>query len=207
MAVYTLIKNNHLMNFLDDYKIGKLHSFEGILEGVENTNYKIVTSKDKYILTIFEKRVNIDELPFFIELQKHLSNKSIKCPKPIPDRNNNYINLIKEKKCVIMSFLEGKKLKSINPKHCYQIGEELAKMHQNTKDFKLKRENDLRQNKWKKIFEKSKNSNNSKYHDLFSDIENELNFLEKNWPEELPKGVIHADVFQDNVFFIKENVC
>ena len=129
MAVYTSIDNQSLNVLLKNYNIGELLKYEGILEGVENTNYKITTTKNKFILTIFEKRVNEDELPFFIELQHHLSKKNIKCPSPIADKDNNYINVIKTKKFVIMSFLEGEKLYDVKPNHCLQLGEEIANIH------------------------------------------------------------------------------
>ena len=206
MAVYTSIDDQNLNIFLKNYNIGELLKYEGILEGVENTNYKITTIENKFILTIFEKRVNEDELPFFIELQHHLSKKNIKCPNPIADKNNNYINVIKEKKSVIMSFLEGEKLKDVKPNHCLQLGEEIANMHLNTADFNLSRKNNLDQSNWKFILRKCQNTENKKYSQFYKLIEDELMFLEKNWPKNLPSGVIHADIFQDNVFFIKEKL-
>ena len=206
MAVYTSIDDQNLNIFLKNYNIGELLKYEGILEGVENTNYKITTIENKFILTIFEKRVNEDELPFFIELQHHLSKKNIKCPNPIADKNNNYINVIKEKKSVIMSFLEGEKLKDVKPNHCLQLGEEIANMHLNTADFNLCRKNNLDQSNWKFILRKCQNTENKKYSQFYKLIEDELMFLEKNWPKNLPSGVIHADIFQDNVFFIKEKL-
>ena len=159
MAVYTSITKEDLLSFLNKYNIGVLYNFTGILEGVENTNYKINTSKGVFILTIFEKRVKENEIPFFIELQNHLSNKKIKCPKPISDRTDKFINTFKNKPCVIMSFLEGKKIDIVTSQHCLQVGEELAKMHQHTRDFVLKRKNNLHQSEWRMIFEKCQNIN------------------------------------------------
>ena len=201
MAVYTSITKKNLESFLENYDLGTLNNFEGILEGVENTNYKIFTSKNVFILTIFEKRVNSEELPFFIQLQKYLCNKQIKCPKPIADLNNNYINNIEGKNCVIMSFLEGSKADYVNTNHCYQVAEELAKMHIHTKDFDLTRKNNLNYLSWRNIFNNCKKINLGSYNDLVKPIENELNYLESKWPDNLPKGVVHADIFQDNVFF------
>ena len=166
MAVYTSIDKQTLGAFLEDYKIGELKIFEGILEGVENTNYKIHTTNGLYILTIFEKRVKGDELPFFIELQKHLSVKKIKCPTPIINNNNEYISIIKGKKSVIMSYLDGNKLNYVDPNHCYQVGEEIAKIHLNTKDFNLSRKNNLNQLSWKKIFDGCKKINTEKYNGI-----------------------------------------
>ena len=204
MAVYTNISEENLIELLNSYNIGSLKKFEGILEGVENTNYKIITSKNNYILTIFEKRVNENELPFFIELQKHLFEKNINCPEPIANKNNNFINNIANKKCVIMSFLKGEKLDIVFPKHCYEVGHHLAKMHYSLKDFAMTRENSLNYSRWREIFNKCKLAKNFEDKKLFNDIENELDFLEKKWPNSsssIPKGIIHADLFKDNVFF------
>ncbi len=203
MAVYTSITKKNLESFLENYDIGTLNNFKGILEGVENTNYKIFTSKDVFILTIFEKRVNSEELPFFIQLQKYLCNKQIKCPKPIADLNNNYVNNIEGKNCVIMSFLEGNKAVNVDTRHCYQVAEELAKMHIHTKEFNLTRKNSLNYLSWRNIFNNCKKINLGSYNDLIDPIEKELNYLENKWPSNLPKGVVHADIFQDNVFFKK----
>ena len=217
MAVYTPIEKNSLVSLLNNYDIGDLKSFEGILEGVENTNYKITTSKKKFILTIFEKRVNENELPFFIELQKHLFNKKIRCPKPIADNNNQFINKINNKNYVIMSFLEGKKIEKPTEEHFQQVGLELAKIHQNTKDFSLKRKNSLHFSLWQNILDKCKKSSSARnkislpgynfreqikiYSDFFAPIQKELLYLKRWWPHDLPRGIIHADIFKDNVFF------
>ena len=204
MAVYTSITKKTLSSLIDNYDIGLLKNFEGILEGVENTNYKIKTSQNIYILTIFEKRMNVDELPFFIKLQNHLSNKNIKCPHPIANKSGQHINTIENKPCVIMSFLSGKKIDNPNTHHCYQVGEQIANIHDLTKDFTLTRNNNLHQSNWRNIFEKCQESQDNQYNGLFISIDKELKYLENNWPINLPKGVIHADVFQDNVFFTND---
>ena len=204
MAVYTNIKEENLIHLLNTYNIGSLIKYEGILEGVENTNYKIKTSKNNYILTIFEKRVNESELPFFIALQKHLFEKNINCPEPIANKSNEFINKIVGKKCVIMSFLEGDKLDIVSPKHCYEVGYHLAKMHYSLKDFRMIRQNSLNHSQWKGIFDKCKLSKNLKDEHLIDIIERELFFLKEKWPNNIaniPKGIIHADLFKDNVFF------
>ena len=121
MAVYTLITKEKLSSFLENYNTGSLENFKGVLEGVENSNYKIISSENTFILTIFEKRVKEQDLPFFIELQNHLSKKNIKCPSPIPDRNGNYINTIENKTCVLMSFLKGEKINNATFDHCQQM--------------------------------------------------------------------------------------
>ena len=206
MAVYTPIKKEKLSSFLENYNIGSLENFKGVLEGVENTNYKIITSQDTFILTIFEKRVKEQELPFFIELQNHLSKKNIKCPSPISNRNDRYVNTIENKPCVLMSFLEGKKTDNSTSYHCHQIGELTAKIHLNSKDFTLTRNNGLHQKHWRDIFNKCQKSKDSRYGELYQVIEQELQYLDKKWPRNLPIGIIHGDIFPDNVFFIDSNV-
>ena len=206
MAVYTPIKKEKLSSFLENYNIGSLENFKGVLEGVENTNYKIITSQDTFILTIFEKRVKEQELPFFIELQNHLSKKNIKCPSPISNRNDRYVNTIENKPCVLMSFLEGKKTDNSTSYHCHQIGELTAKIHLNSKDFTLTRNNGLHQKHWGDIFNKCQKSKDSRYGELYQVIEQELQYLDKKWPRNLPIGIIHGDIFPDNVFFIDSNV-
>jgi homoserine kinase type II len=206
MAVYTPITKEKLSSFLENYNIGTLENYKGVLEGVENTNYKIITSQDTFILTIFEKRVKEQELPFFIELQNHLSNKNIKCPSPIPNRNEQYIDTIENKPCVLMSFLEGKKIKNSTSYHCHQIGRLTAKIHLYSKDFNVTRNNGLHQKHWKDIFSKCQNSKDGQYGELYQIIEQELQYLDKKWPGNLPTGIIHGDIFPDNVFFIDNKV-
>jgi len=201
MAVYTKITKHMLESFLENYDLGKLLSFIGIQEGVENTNYKLIMSTGSYIFTIFEKRVNENELPFFVELKNHLFKKNFLCPKPISNKDGIYINKIKNKPCLITTFLNGKKVKFINELHCQQLGKQIALMHINTSDLKIFRENNLSQNYWAKLFDNFKYNKNNKYKYMFKIVEEEINFLENNWPKKLPSGIIHSDVFHDNVFF------
>ena len=201
MAVFTNISKNELELFIKDYDIGNLLSFEGILEGIENTNYKILTSKNIYILTIFEKRTEQSELPFFINLQEHLVKKKFLCPKPVEDKNGKIINTLKGKSCVIISYLMGEKIKKVTEDHCKQVGNIMSLFHLNTKDFKKVRSNKLSYDEWHKIYLKCLSVNSSKFKDCIEIIKIELSFLNKNWPSSLPVGIIHGDVFQDNVFF------
>ena len=203
MAVYTKINQQTLKAFLENYDLGKLLNVEEIQEGVENSNYKLTMTSGSYILTIFERRVKEKDLPFFVQLKKHLVEKNFLCPKPISNKKGHYINQIKNKACMINSFLTGKKPDPVTEKHCKQLGEQIAIMHINTNDFKLSRENTLSQKYWRNLFENFRHNKNTEYQNLFDEINSELNFLEKNWPMDLPCGVIHADAFQDNVFFNK----
>tara|TARA_Y100000590_G_scaffold455547_1_gene604427 strand:+ start:7255 stop:8199 length:945 start_codon:yes stop_codon:yes gene_type:complete len=204
MAVYTKISKENLENFLSKYDLGSLIYYKGIIQGIENTNYKIITDKGTYILTLFEKRVKSKDLPFFINLQKHLSKCKFSCPIPIEDNNKKIINQILNKEAIIVSFLNGLQINKPKPIHCFQVGEMLSKIQKITKNFKLTRKNSLSIGEWKKIFQKCSNISSNKFDSLIATIKEELIYLEKNWPLNLPKGIIHCDVFKDNVFF-KEN--
>jgi homoserine kinase type II len=203
MAVYSPINESELSSLLRQYDIGTLVKFEGILEGIENTNYKVTTSQNNYILTIFEKRVESKDVPFFINLKKHLASKKFLCPEPISDIQGKNINTLKAKSCVLVSFLDGKKVTDITDIHCQQVGEVLASLHIKTKDFNEKRLNSMSSIQWQNIFLKCKNHTNQKFIHMLPIIEEELLYLKNHWPNDLPSGIIHADVFQDNVFFQK----
>ncbi len=206
MAVFTKLKNTELEEFINEYDIGKINSYEEILEGIENSNFRITCDKKNYILTIFEKRVKENDLPFFIDLKSFLNSNNFLCPKPIKDKQGKVINIIKSKKAVIISFLEGKKIDVATNNECRKIGKITADMHSLTSNFKHKRENSLGLKEWKEIFNKCKKINNKQFDVIFNILENELLFLEKNWPSNLPSGIIHADLFRDNVFFNGGNI-
>ena len=202
MAVYSHITEKELIEFLNTYDVGIFKKFEGILEGIENTNYKITTSNNIYILTIFEKRVQIKDLPFFVNLKNHLKRNNFPCPQPIANLQGSFVNMINNKSCLLISYLKGSKTKNATAYQCEQIGEVLSLFHNYTSNFKEKRINRLSHNQWTEIFIKCKKQSIKKYESIISLIEKELEFLKNNWPINLPKGVIHADLFQDNVFFI-----
>jgi homoserine kinase type II len=205
MAVYSPITESDLLSLLEQYDIGSLIKFEGILEGIENTNYKVTTSQNNYILTIFEKRVEFKDIPFFINLKKHLAAKKFLCPKPVSDIQGKNINTLKNKSCVLVSFLNGKKVTDITNTHCQQVGEVLASLHLQTKDFNEKRLNSMSYTEWKNIFLKCKNHLNQDFIHMLPIVEEELVYLKNHWPNDLPSGIVHADVFKDNVFF-KKNI-
>jgi len=181
-----------------------LDSFKRIEEGIENTNYFLSVNKKKFILTIYEKRVKSADLPFFSDLMSSLNKASFKCPAPISNNNNETITNFGGKKLMIVSFLEGKAKQNLSPANCKSIGSEIAKMHELTKNFKLKRQNDLSVNSWRKLFNSVKDKCENIHKDLPRLIEENLNDVEKNWPKDLPRGIIHADLFQDNIFFIQD---
>ena len=201
MAVYTKLNKEKISSILSNYTLGNLKKFEGIKEGIENTNYSIETDKGKYILTIYEKRVNEHDLPFFSELMLELSSKSFICPKPISNKNGTCISDFQNKKFMIVSCLEGKSKRNLSPSECRIVGKETAKLHGLTKNFNFKRKNDLSVKSWRKIFDQVKDKCNRIHPDLPKLIEGNLIDVEKNWPNNLPAGIIHADLFNDNIFF------
>ena len=204
MAVYTKLNQKKIEEILSNYSLGKLDSFKGIEEGIENTNYFLSANKKKFILTIYEKRVKSADLPFFSDLMSSLNKASFKCPAPISNNNNETITNFGGKKLMIVSFLEGKAKQNLSPANCKSIGSEIAKMHDLTKNLKLKRQNDLSVNSWRKLFNSVKDKCENIHKDLPRLIEENLNDVEKNWPKNLPRGIIHADLFHDNIFFIKD---
>ena len=206
MAVYTKLKEKDINNILSNYSIGKLKSFKGIQEGIENTNYSLLVEEKKYILTIYEKRVNPKDLPFFSSLMTGLNLKNFKCPVPIINNHNKTITDYNGKKLMIVSFLEGKAKQILTPDDCKQVGVEVAKMHEITKEFTVQRNNNLSINSWRKLFNSVKDQCVKINKDLPKLIEANLVDVEKNWPKNLPGGIIHADLFSDNIFFHNEKM-
>jgi len=204
MAVYTKFDKKDIEEILSNYSIGKLKYFKGIQEGIENTNYYLLVDEKKYILTIYEKRINPEDLPFFSELMAGLDKKNYKCPVPIINNKNKTISDYKNKKLMIVSFLEGKAKQVLTPYDCKQVGAEVAKMHEITKKFKIKRNNNLSVKSWRNLFNVIKDQCTKINKDLPKLIEKNLIDVEKNWPKNLPNGIIHADLFSDNIFFKNE---
>jgi|TARA_B110000967_G_scaffold208333_1_gene260166 homoserine kinase type II len=204
MAVYTKLNRENVEEILSNYSIGSLREFRGIEEGIENTNYFLLVGNKKYILTIYEKRVNEKDLPFFSNLMSSLNKAGFKCPVPIESNNKRTIINYNNKNLMIVSFLEGKAKSILSPVDCKSVGQEIAKMHQITKDFKMHRANALSINSWRKIFDQVKGKCIQIHKDLPRLIESNLADVEKNWPKDLPTGIIHADLFSDNIFFNNE---
>ena len=201
MAVYTKLSEYQLKEFFSKYDLGKLVNYKEIKEGIENTNYFIQTDKDKYILTLYEKRVDTKDLPFFISLMRNLFDNSFLSPEPMINKNGNYISEVLGKKAAVVSFLVGKAKKVLNPDDCYQVGVYSAKLHLITKKLSGKRKNKLSVSSWRLIYEKVKKDCSKIHTNLPKVIEKNLYEIEKNWPTNIPSGVIHADLFPDNIFF------
>ena len=201
MAVYTKLEKEEIDNFFSKYNLGKIYDYHGIKEGIENTNYLIKSEKGKFILTLYEKRVDASDLPFFMGLMRNLHDSKFKCPEPIINRNGNYISEIKNKKAAVVSFVEGSAKKKLSPNNCYEIGVETARMHKITQNIKGKRPNTLSLNSWSNIYSKIETECSNIDKTLSYTIKNSLAEINKNWPKNLPSGIIHADLFQDNIFF------
>ena len=204
MAVYTKFVKRNIQEILSNYSLGELNSYEGIQEGIENTNYFLLVNNKKYILTVYEKRVKPLDLPFFSKLMTGLNEENFKCPAPVMNNQKKAITDYKNKKMMIVTFLDGKAKKILTPQNCKLVGTEVAKMHKITKDFNIERQNDLSIKSWRKLFNSVKDECSKIHTDLPKLIELNLQDVEKNWPKNLPSGIIHADLFNDNIFFQNE---
>ena len=205
MAVYTKLNRGSIEEILSNYNLGVLDTFHGIEEGIENTNYFLSINKKKFILTIYEKRVKSNDLPFFSDLMTNLNKAGFKCPVPIINNQKKTISKFEDKNLMLVSFLEGKAKQNLSPDNCKSIGIEVARMHELTKNFKLKRQNNLSIQSWRGMFDSVKDQCSKLHADLPKLIEENLKDVEKNWPHDLPRGIIHADLFHDNIFFLKDS--
>ena len=203
MAVYTKISKNDLISIDRKFNLGKIISFKGIKKGIENTNYLIRTKNNKYILTIFEKRVQKKDLPFFMSLMDKLNNHKINCPKPQKSKKGNYLVNIKNKPASIVSFVEGKEKNKLKIQDCYKIGKNIAKLHRASKKIKIYRKNSLSLKEWPKLLNKIGNKSKTISPNLNSLTKNSFLEIKNKWPKNLPYGIIHADLFIDNIFFKK----
>ena len=206
MAVYTQISIDELNLFLSKYNIDKINEFTGIKGGTSNSNYLLTTDNKKFILTIFEERTNQENLPFYFDLMNHLNAHDIKCPEVIKDKQGNFSNSIKQKHAVITSFLTGSSLEKIKPIHCSNLGLTIAKMHNASEKLNIKRENELGFDKLGIIIEKLKTYKKHIDDEKLKFIEDEFLFLSKEISKDLPSGIIHADLFPDNIFFEENNL-
>ena len=205
MAVYTKISQKEINTINKNFNIEKIISFKGIKQGIENTNYLLRSKKKKYILTIFEKRVLPKEIPFFMKLMDNLNNSKINCPKPLKTKKNKYLIKLKDKTACIVSFLEGKDKKILKTNDCYAIGKTIARMHVITKKIKFKRKNSMGVRNLNPLLESIK-FKSKKFSNLKKFLKNNLKDINKNWPKKLPKGIIHGDLFIDNIFFKKKKL-
>lgn len=206
MAVYTEVTDEELRAFLETYDVGSLMSYRGIAEGVENSNFMLHTDKGAYILTLYEKRVAEDELPFFLGLMNHLASRGIECPTPVKNRAGDLYGRLAGRAAAIISFLEGIWVRRPQPRHCVEVGRALAHMHIAGADFELTRRNALNVDGWRPLFESCREGIDAWQAGLARELDSELTALARDWPRDLPSGVIHADLFPDNVFFIGDRL-
>ncbi|MGE8103055.1 homoserine kinase [Allorhizobium sp. NPDC080224] len=206
MAVYTDINEVDLKAFLAQYDAGELLSYKGIAEGVENSNFLLHTSKSPLILTLYEKRVEKSDLPFFLGLMHHLSECGLNCPLPLPRKDGELLGELSGRPAALISFLEGMWLRKPEAQHCREVGAALARMHIAGEGFELTRPNALSIEGWQVLWAKSEARADEVEEGLEAEIGAELDFLSIHWPKDLPAGVIHADLFPDNVFFLGDTL-
>ncbi len=201
MAVYTAIENRQLAGLLTEYDLGQAVALEPIAEGVENSNYRLRTTTGTYILTLYEKRVARSDLPFFLGLMDHLAKAGVPCPTPVHGRDGNALREVAGKAAAIVTFLKGKWPKKPETYHCKGLGEAMAHLHLAGADYRLRRPNSLSVTGWGPLFEKCRARADEVAPGLAAEIDAELTYVSAAWPTGLPDGVIHADLFPDNVFF------
>ena len=201
MAVYTEVSDEEVAAFVADYTIGDVIACKGIAEGVENSNYLLVTTEGRFILTLYEKRVAEADLPFFVALMEHLASRGIRCPLPLATRDGETLRRLAGRPAAIVTFLDGMWPRRVQPAHCLGLGRGLAEMHQAGADFAMARVNDLSVAGWRPLFDACGPGTDSVAEGLAAALSAELDVLEQSWPSDLPSGVIHADLFPDNVFF------
>lgn len=201
MAVYTDITDEQAESFLADYDLGDIVALKGIAEGVENSNYFLLTDRGRYILTLYEKRMAKADLPFFIDLMDGLVAQGVPCPQPVRARDGHALRTLADRPACIVTFLEGMSPRRVKPRQCAAIGRALAELHKAGEALDLRRDNNLSIGSWRAQFETVGDKADSVQEGLASAIAGELDYLERHWPTDLPKGLIHADLFPDNVFF------
>jgi homoserine kinase type II len=201
MAVYTDVSDDELRAFAALYDIGEVLSCKGIAEGVENSNFLLTTERSNFILTLYEKRVAPGDLPFFIALMEHLARHGVACPTPVAGRDGIALRELCGRPAAIVTFLAGMWPRRILPFHCAALGRALAALHRAGASFGMTRENDLAVSGWRRLFESCRARAAEVHPGLAEELAAELALLETVWPRDLPTGVIHADLFPDNVFF------
>ena len=206
MAVYTRVSEDELATFLDEFDIGEATSFSGITEGVENSNFRLSTTAGDYILTLYEKRVNKKDLPFFINLMSHLSENGISCPLPVADKNGAVLKDLNKRAAAIVTFLTGTSSNKPSPERCHSAGIALAKLHLAASDFTIPRENALDSKAWASLLASCNVDDSDIDPALIVTAKERLDDILTAWPHDLPHGVIHADLFPDNVLFTNDEV-
>jgi homoserine kinase type II len=206
MAVYTEVSDEELASFISSYGLGELLSFKGIAEGVENTNYIVHTTHGPFILTLYEKRVESADLPFYLGLMEHLAEHGVTCPTPVRDTEGRNLRQLSGRPAALVTFLEGFWVRRPTAAHCAAVGHALARLHLGGEGFALRRANALGLSGWRPLYDRFSARAGDIAPDLAPLIEGELKYLDANWPQGLPEGIIHADLFPDNVFFLSDRL-
>ena len=206
MAVYTDVSAEDLTDFLADYDLGELLSYKGIAEGVENSNFLVHTARGYFILTLYEKRVAPEDVPFFLALMEHLAARGLTCPQPVKNRAGAMLGFVAGRPAAVVTFLDGMWIRRPSATHCAALGEALARLHLAGADFPMRRRNALSVDGWRPLYVASAAGADTVQPGLREAIERELTLLEGAWPRGLPEGVIHADLFPDNVFFLGDRL-
>jgi homoserine kinase type II len=206
MAVYTDVSEGELGAFLKNYPVGDLLSYKGIAEGTENSNFLLHTTSGSYILTLYEKRVDKADLPFFLGLMGHLARKGISCPLPVVAADGGVIGTLAGRPAVIITFLEGLSLRRPTAAHCGEVGKALAALHLAGADFSMTRPNALAIDGWRKLWNAARDRADEVEPGLAAEVDADFADFARDWPSDLPLGIIHADLFPDNVFFLGEKL-
>jgi homoserine kinase type II len=206
MAVYTHVDDAELIAFLETYDLGDLLSCKGIAEGVENSNYYLHAGAGSFILTLYEKRVAEADLPFFLGLMEHLSARGVTCPQPVKNRAGQALGRLAGRPAAIVTFLDGYSIHHPEANHCAALGSALARLHLASADFPMRRRNALSVDAWRPLFSPAAARADGVAKGLRETVEAELDHLERSWPKDLPSGVIHADLFPDNAFFLGDKI-
>jgi homoserine kinase type II len=206
MAVYTRVTQDELRAFLAGYDLGEPLGFAGITEGVENSNFRVETSLGRFILTIYEKRVDPGDLPFFLGLMEHLAGRGLPCPLPVHGHDGKALRTLNGKPAAIVTFLEGHWPRRVTVDHCRALGQALASLHLAGQGFPLHRQNALGAAGWRRLFEGCRGKADAVAPGLETEVATDLQEIADAWPGHLPSGVIHADLFPDNVFFEGDRV-
>jgi len=206
MAVYTDVTAEDLSAHLSRYDIGELLSFKGIAEGVENSNFLLHTTAGTFILTLYEKRVDPADLPFFVGLMEHLAARGLTCPQPVKMKSGEALGELAGRPAAIVTFLEGMWIRRPQVHHCAAVGKALAELHLAGEGFAIRRPNALSVPGWRPLYERARDRADTVANGLAATIAGELDHCERNWPKDLPAGVIHADLFNDNVFFLQNRL-
>jgi len=206
VAVYTHVDDEALCAFLEDYDVGQLLSAKGIAEGVENTNYLVRADRGTFILTLYEQRVSREDLPFFLHLMEHCADRGIAAPRPIHRRDGGLVSTLCGRAAALVTFLDGVAARRPGPVLCAELGHGLAAFHNATRDFGMHRPNSLGVTAWAPLFAASRQKADDVIPGLAAEMDRELCHLGANWPAGLPAGIIHADLFPDNAFFVRQKL-